>query len=243
MSPGTTGLRKRALSMPMKKTSGGSLSAMECTIRAPAVCAIASTISTPGITRISGKWPWKCGSLIADGLVAVGAFEGHDVRQPLDEEERRAVRQQLLDLLHVQDESGMSAVTHGRHVSASLPDSSMRAFRGSIRGPGSAARRHSPGRRHSRCRAGTPARAAMRAPSPILTWSAMPTWPPMTTKSPNSQLPAMPTWRDDRCRGGRDGCCGRSGPGYRSWCPRRSPCRRARRGRWWCRRRSRPGPG
>ena len=27
------------------------------------VCAIASTISTPGITGMTGKWPWKCGSL------------------------------------------------------------------------------------------------------------------------------------------------------------------------------------
>jgi hypothetical protein len=62
-SPGTTGLRKRALSMPMKKTDGVSDMPMEWTISAPAVWASASTINTPGITAKFGKWPAKCGSL------------------------------------------------------------------------------------------------------------------------------------------------------------------------------------
>ena len=34
-----------------------------------AVCAIASMISTPGITGSDGKWPWKNGSLMLTFLM------------------------------------------------------------------------------------------------------------------------------------------------------------------------------
>ena len=36
---------------------------------APAVCAIASMMSTPGMTGCPGKWPWKCGSLMVTFLM------------------------------------------------------------------------------------------------------------------------------------------------------------------------------
>ena len=37
----------------------------------PAVCAIPSIISTPGITGFSGKWPRNCGSLIVTFLMPI----------------------------------------------------------------------------------------------------------------------------------------------------------------------------
>ncbi len=50
VSPGTTGLRKRAFSIPTSSTSLRSRSGMLLSTSTPAACAMASTISTPGIT-------------------------------------------------------------------------------------------------------------------------------------------------------------------------------------------------
>src|ERR1043165_518836 len=62
VSPGTTGLRNLHLSMVMKYTAFTAVvpAVMHIT---PAVCAIPSTISTPGNTGLPGKWPMNCGSL------------------------------------------------------------------------------------------------------------------------------------------------------------------------------------
>jgi hypothetical protein len=57
--------------MPVKKTSFVSRSGMLASIRTPAVCAIASTMSTPGMTGAPGKWPSKKGSLRVTFLMPV----------------------------------------------------------------------------------------------------------------------------------------------------------------------------
>ena len=41
----------------------------ELTQSAPAVWAMPSINSTPGMTGISGKWPWNCGSLKVTFLI------------------------------------------------------------------------------------------------------------------------------------------------------------------------------
>ena len=69
VSPGTTGRRKRAFSMATSRTSLLARSSMLLSTRMPAVCAMASTISTPGITGKSGKWPWKNGSSLVTFLI------------------------------------------------------------------------------------------------------------------------------------------------------------------------------
>ena len=69
VSPGTTGLRKRAFSMATSSTSLLSRSGMLFSTSTPAVCAMASMISTPGITGKSGKWPVKNGSLSVTFLI------------------------------------------------------------------------------------------------------------------------------------------------------------------------------
>src|SRR4029079_2651939 len=64
-SPGATGLRKRALSIPTKKkrvNSSGTTSAVMNASR-PDVCASASMMMTPGMTGRCGKCPGKNGSL------------------------------------------------------------------------------------------------------------------------------------------------------------------------------------
>ena len=55
-SPGSTIRLKRTSSIPAKSASRPRFSSWESTATAP-VCAIASTISTPGITGRPGKWP------------------------------------------------------------------------------------------------------------------------------------------------------------------------------------------
>ncbi len=83
----------------------------------------------------------------------------------------------------------------------------------------------------------TPAAAATWAPSPIVTWSATP--PGRRTPPPS---PIDDAAGDARVSSQRRSFvprarCGRSAPGCRSWCSRRSPCRRRRRGRCRCWRR------
>ena len=67
------------------------------------------------------------------------------------------------------------------------------------------ARRHNPARPADRPADARRARGEPRAGRRSVTWSAMPTCPPSTTKSPSSQLPAIPTWRRRSRNGGR--CC------------------------------------
>ena len=69
-SPGRTGVRKRALSTDMKKMVLPSVStSSDLLISTAPVWARASMISTPGITGLPGKWPWKNGSLIVTHLM------------------------------------------------------------------------------------------------------------------------------------------------------------------------------
>jgi hypothetical protein len=56
-SPGTTGRRNFALSMPVKSSSLECGSSIKLSRSSPPVCAIASTMRTPGMTGIPGKCP------------------------------------------------------------------------------------------------------------------------------------------------------------------------------------------
>ena len=59
-SPGRTGWRKRALSSDMNMMALPSTSAFsDFDISTAPVWAMASQISTPGITGLPGKWPGK----------------------------------------------------------------------------------------------------------------------------------------------------------------------------------------
>ena len=71
----------------------------------PAVCAMASTISTPGITGKSGKWPWKNGSLSVTFLMPTmrSGFHFHDA---VDQQKGVAMRQNRADLVDIQNGHG-----------------------------------------------------------------------------------------------------------------------------------------
>src|SRR5579884_265821 len=58
-SPGTTGLRKRAPSMATKYSNFRSRSSTSCNSSTPPAWAMASMISTPGMTGLPGKCPTK----------------------------------------------------------------------------------------------------------------------------------------------------------------------------------------
>src|SRR5215207_7460846 len=70
-SPGTTGLRNFALSIVMKNTCVGRLSWLSFvnTQTAPAVCAMPSTMSTPGNSGRVGKCPMNWGSFMVTFLM------------------------------------------------------------------------------------------------------------------------------------------------------------------------------
>src|SRR5208283_5308834 len=75
-SPGTTGLRNLAASMLRKTISLLARSAAEYSVSSSAApaCAMASTMSTPGMMGKSGKWPAKCGSLMVTFFSATTRF-------------------------------------------------------------------------------------------------------------------------------------------------------------------------
>src|SRR5205085_2638099 len=62
-SPGTTGRRNLHASIPVKYGTLSSRPSSETRRQTAAVCAIASTTRTPGITGLPGKCPWKNSSL------------------------------------------------------------------------------------------------------------------------------------------------------------------------------------
>jgi len=68
-SPGFTGRRNFTLSIDMKYTTFEPGSSTVPIRRTPPTCAIASTISTPGMMGCPGKCPWKKGSLIVTFLI------------------------------------------------------------------------------------------------------------------------------------------------------------------------------
>ena len=79
-----------------------------------AVCASASTMSTPGMTGLPGKCPANHQSSSrerADGHAAHAGLAVHDF---VDEEERRTVRQQREHLLVSQLHSGFSSLVRRR---------------------------------------------------------------------------------------------------------------------------------
>ena len=101
VSPGMTGLRNLTPSALMKYPSLPVCSGWRSMSRL-AACAIASTCSTPGITGCPGKCPWKNGSLIVTCLTAVIFVSPSRADDPVDHQERVAVRQQAHDLVDVE---------------------------------------------------------------------------------------------------------------------------------------------
>ena len=174
-------------------------------------------------------------------LPAGGAFARHDVGQPLHEQERRAVRQQFLDLLDVENMSALSVIDRPacgggpawRHRMHFPQPFSYRFCRnaaiilsaGNLLARNHGAARRQPGPGADMDMVGDADLAAQHGEI-------------LDHASCRRRRPGRPARN-----GGRYAHCGRSAPDYRSCCPRRSPCRPARRGRWWCRRRSRPRPG
>ena len=71
----------------------------------PAVCAMASTISTPGITGKSGKWPLKNGSLAVTFLMPTIAL-GLQFDDAIHQQHRVAVRQDRADFIDIQNGHG-----------------------------------------------------------------------------------------------------------------------------------------
>ncbi len=94
VSPGSTGLRNLALSMVRKNTDFG-VEPDAMMHSTPAVCAMPSIISTPGNTGFSGKWPWKCGSLMVTFLMPMPLSSPLMSIDAVDHEKRIAVRQHL----------------------------------------------------------------------------------------------------------------------------------------------------
>ena len=70
-----------------------------------AVCAMASSISTPGITGRCGKWPTKNGSLMVTFFSALMLLPFSYRQHAVHQQERIAVRQLLEDFVDVHHES------------------------------------------------------------------------------------------------------------------------------------------
>ena len=68
-SPGSTGRRNRASSIDARRTSLRSRPVIDWRTSTPATWAMDSTMSTPGMTGYSGKWPAKKGSLAVTFLM------------------------------------------------------------------------------------------------------------------------------------------------------------------------------
>ena len=80
-SPGVTGRRNLAFSMPVKTASFFSRSGISFSMMMAPAWAIASTTSTPGMMRIAGKVALKKGLVhghILDGYQALAALELDD---------------------------------------------------------------------------------------------------------------------------------------------------------------------
>src|SRR5215472_1174502 len=75
-SPGVTGRRNFARSIPVNTTSLCSRSGVSLMMMMPPACAIASTTNTPGMIGYPGKCPWKNGSLMVTFLMATSRLVG-----------------------------------------------------------------------------------------------------------------------------------------------------------------------
>ena len=89
---------KRQSSIPAKNAILPRFSSSTSTATAP-VWAIASTISTPGITGRSGKWPGNHQSSSRTRYARDDALAGLELDHLVEQEERLAVRQDRLDLV------------------------------------------------------------------------------------------------------------------------------------------------
>ena len=94
-SPGRTMRLKRTSSIPAKSASLPRFSSCESTATAPA-CASASTIFTPGMIGLPGKWPGAV--LLGDRLRATTREPGLELEHLVEQQERVAVREDRLDL-------------------------------------------------------------------------------------------------------------------------------------------------
>ena len=99
-SPGTTGRRNFAPSIPVKRRASiRGREGWQASRRR--VCAIASTISIPAYGA-PGKWPSKNGSLSVTFLMPTPIY-GFVIDYSIDEQERIAMRQDGHDLRYVED--------------------------------------------------------------------------------------------------------------------------------------------
>ena len=96
-----------------------------------AACASASRMRTPGMTGFPGKCPGKNGSFIVTLFQATSRFARLDRDDPVDEQERRAVGQEPLDRLDVEDRASAALRSFGGHPSSpSRPAGASTSLRG-----------------------------------------------------------------------------------------------------------------
>ena len=162
--------------------------------RSRATWAMASSTSTPGITGLPGKVALEELLVESHVLDPDDALARLELEDPVHEQERVAVRQDLHDLADPD--------LHALLLSELLLER-RQPFERLLSRPSSAARL-----RNSRCgRAGIPEATApastlpclaipacpvRTAPSPIVTWSEIPTWPASVTPRPSFDDPPMP---------------------------------------------------
>ena len=64
----------------------------------PQACAMASMMSTPGMTGRSGKWPWNCGSFMVTFFNRGQGFHGLEGGDAVELQKRVAVGNEFLDV-------------------------------------------------------------------------------------------------------------------------------------------------
>src|SRR5574341_108391 len=151
-----------------------------------------------------------------EGLVHRDALPGDqppvgiELDDPVDEEEGRAVGEELLDPLDVQDHGGRGGlVVHRSSLSLSLPRSASASLRSSRSARRMSVRRSKTAELRTHATSGfagepatcapgsrscpTPDCALMTARSPMVRWPTMPDWPQQTTPIPSLVEPEIPT--------------------------------------------------
>ena len=192
---------------------------------APAVCAIPSIDQHARHDRRAGEMAREMRLVEGDVLDADGRLVAVDIDDPVDQQERIAMRQQLPASRLM---SSVSSVDRLLQPSAASP-LSLALARG-LRAASTLAERapsHRMRRRAAPARAGGTSSMHARRGGDLGTVADLdvvgqPTLPPSTTKSPSVAEPEMPHMRGDDAMPADARRCGRSGRGCRSWCPRRS---------------------
>ena len=126
---------KRQSSMPAKNAILPRFSSSTSTATAPA-WAIASTISTPGITGRSGKWPGNHQSSARTSLVRDDLPAGLELDHLVEQQERVAVRQDRLDLVLAERDRGDHAAARLEQLAHRRAATVRVALRGADRHPG-----------------------------------------------------------------------------------------------------------